>query len=81
MNVLNQLEEALKNYQTFVNIKDNNTNICRIYLTKSQKIYSLDITKKLDNIFDYNNYILLEGEICRKNLLIEIEGISKYIYG
>jgi len=81
MNVLNQLDEALKNYQTFVNIKGNNTNLCRIYLTKSQKIYSAEITKKLDNIFDYNNYILLEGEICRNNLLIEIEGISKYIYG
>ena len=81
MDVLKQLTEALKNYQTFVNIKGNDSNICRIYLTKSQTKYSVEIVKILDSIFEYNNYILLEGEICRKDLLVEIEGTSKYIYG
>ena len=81
MDVLKQLAEALKNYQTFVNIKGNESNICRIYLTKSHLKYSAEIIKTLDSIFEHNNYILLEGEICRNNLLIEIEGTSKYIYG
>ena len=80
MDVLKQLAEALENYQTFVTIKGNKSNICRIYLTKSQKKYSKEIAKELDDIFEHNNYILLEGEICRNNLLVEIEGTSEYIY-
>jgi hypothetical protein len=32
--------------------------------------------KKLDKEFDNNQYLILKGEICRKDLLIELEGIS-----
>ncbi|MDC6480268.1 hypothetical protein PQZ53_01630, partial [Gammaproteobacteria bacterium] len=74
--VLKQLDEALRNYKTFVGIKNNSTNICRIYLSKSQESNYSDIVKKLDKEFDNNQYLILKGEICRKDLLIELEGIS-----
>ena len=34
------------------------------------------VTKKLENFFGTSQYILLQGDICRSELLIEIEGIS-----
>jgi hypothetical protein len=34
------------------------------------------VTKKLENFFGSNQYILLQGDICRNELLVEIEGIS-----
>jgi chorismate lyase/3-hydroxybenzoate synthase len=74
--VLKQLDEALKNYKTFVSIKNNSTNICRIYLPKSQENNYSEIVKKLDKEFDNNKYLILKGDICRKDLLIEVEGIS-----
>ena len=74
--VLKQLDEALRNYKTFADIKNNSTNICRIYLSKSQENNYSDIVKKLDKEFDNNQYLILKGDICRKDLLIELEGIS-----
>jgi chorismate lyase/3-hydroxybenzoate synthase len=74
--VLKQLDEALRNYKTFVGIKNNSTNICRIYLSKSQENNYSDIVKKLDKEFGNNQYLVLKGDICRKDLLIELEGIS-----
>ena len=74
--VIKQLDEALENYKTFAKLESNPSNICRVYLTKYQmKNFSI-VTKKLENFFGSNQYILLQGDICRNELLVEIEGIS-----
>ena len=75
-NLKKQLNEAVKNYKTFVDIKNNNTNICRVYLSKSQIHHAQIVIKELDKIFKSNNYLLLQGDICREELLVELEGIS-----
>ena len=75
-NLMKQLNEALENYKTFVDIENNKTNICRVYLSKAQESNSYSIVNELDKIFDINRYLLLKGDICRKELLIELEGIS-----
>ena len=74
--LLKQLNEALENYKTFVDIDNNKTNICRAYLSKSQESNSNSVVNKLNKIFGNNRYLLLKGDICRKELLIELEGIS-----
>ena len=74
--VMKQLEEALENYKTFAKLEDNPSNICRVYLSKKQKNNYLSVIEKLEIFFGSNKYILLFGDICRKELLIEIEGIS-----
>ena len=75
-NLMKQLNEALENYKTFVDIENNKSNICRVYLSKAQESNSHSIVNELDKIFDINRYLLLKGDICRKELLIELEGIS-----
>ena len=75
-NLIKQLDEALKNYKTFLEIENNISNTCRVYLSKIQKDNYNIIINRLEEIFDYNQYVLLQGDICRKELLIEIEGIS-----
>lgn len=74
--VAKQLDEALKNYKTFAKLDNNPSNICRVYLTKYQTKNLSIIVKKLENFFGINQYVLLQGDICRSELLIEIEGIS-----
>lgn len=76
LNVVKQLDEALKNYRVFTKLENNPTNVCRIYLTKCQMKNISIVTKKLENFFGKNQYILLQGDICRSELLIEIEGAS-----
>ena len=75
-NIFNQLEEALKNYKNFLDIDDNPSNICRIYMSKKEKDNFQLINTKLENYFGKNKFILLYGDICRAELLIEIEGVS-----
>ncbi|MEL0101874.1 MAG: hypothetical protein VW837_00105 [Gammaproteobacteria bacterium] len=71
-----QLEESLKNYKTFLDIDDNASNICRIYMSKKEKDNFNLINSKLENCLGNNKFILLYGDICRTELLVEIEGIS-----
>ena len=74
--VAKQLDEALKNYKTFAKLESNPSNICRVYLTKYQTENLSMVAKKLENFFGTSQYILLQGDICRSELLIEIEGVS-----
>lgn len=74
-NLIKQLDESLKNYKTFLEIENNISNTCRVYLSKIQKDNYNIIINKLEEIFGSNKYVLLQGDICRKELLIEIEGI------
>ena len=74
-NIAKQLDESLKNYKIFSDIK-NKLNVCRIYVSKEQKSNIKIIEEKLDNYFKKNQYALLYGDICREELLIENEGIS-----
>ena len=74
--VIKQLKEALKNYKTFAKLESNPSNICRVYLSKYQKDNYLSVIDELEICFGSNQYVLLLGDICRKELLVEIEGIS-----
>ena len=74
--VIKQLNESIENYETFINPKNNNSNISRVYLSESQINKFPQIAEILDRKFNKNNYCLLEGDICREELLIELEGIS-----
>ncbi len=76
-NVIKQLEEALINYNNFIKPEDIILNVSRVYLSKKIEDSSVKIiNKKLEDFFGLNKYILLQGEMCRKELLIEIEGFS-----
>jgi len=75
--VLNQLNESILNYLTFMPEGDTTSNVCRVYLAKSQSANVKFIVEALDKIIGSENYVLLEGDICRKELLVEIEGIIK----
>ena len=76
MEVLKQLDESIKNYKTFIKLDENNSNILRVYLSKSQVYKYEDIVKILNKTFSENKYTLMQGEICREELLVELEGIS-----
>ena len=75
--VLNQLNESIENYKTFMIEDITTSNVCRVYLAKSQSANVKFIVEVLDKIIGSENYVLLEGDICRKELLVEIEGIIK----
>ena len=74
-NLIKQLDESLRNYKTFFEIENNISNTCRVYLSKIQKSNYKIIISKLEENFGSDKYVLLQGDICRKELLIEIEGI------
>ena len=76
-NVLNQLNEAIENYKTFMALDSTVTNVCRVYIAKSQSANLKFITEILDKVIGSENYVLLKGVICREELLVEIEGIMK----
>ncbi len=76
MEVVKQLDESIKNYKTFIKLDENNSNILRVYLSKSQAYKYEDIVKILNKTFSENKYTLMQGEICREELLVELEGIS-----
>ena len=76
LEVIDQLNESIKNYKTFINTENNSSNISRVYLSKSQGNKIREIEELLNKKFLSKKYIILEGDICRKELLVEIEGIS-----
>ena len=76
LDLKSQFDEALRNYQTFIKVENNKTNISRIYVSKLQNKDVPWIIDKLDKTFGTNNYVLLKGDICREELLIELEGVS-----
>ena len=76
LNLSAQLDEALRNYKTFIKVENNKTNISRVYVSKLQNKDIPWIKDKLDETLGYNQYILLKGDICREELLIEFEGFS-----
>ena len=76
LDLKSQFDEALRNYQTFIRVENNKTNISRIYVSKLQNKDVPWIIDKLDKTFGTNNYVLLKGDICREELLIELEGVS-----
>ena len=76
LNLNAQFDEALRNYETFIRLENNKTNISRVYVSKLQNKDLPWIKGKLDATFGSNQYILLKGDICREELLIEFEGFS-----
>tara|TARA_B100001559_G_C16396682_1_gene573800 strand:- start:114 stop:1064 length:951 start_codon:yes stop_codon:yes gene_type:complete len=74
--ILSQLEESIKNYKTFLEIDKNTSNICRVYISKKEKENFYLVNNKLENYLGIDQFILIYGDICRSELLIEIEGIS-----
>ena len=75
-----QLNEALKNYRTFINLNNNSSNISRIYITNIKDEDKLWIQQKLEKVFGMNRFIIVKGDICRKELIIEVEGVSDEKY-
>jgi ACT domain-containing protein len=60
----------------FIEPAKNISNVSRIYLSKSEVYKYADIIKILNKNFSKNKYTLMQGELCRKELLVEIEGIA-----
>ena len=76
LNLKEQLNEALKNYGTFINLNNNSSNISRIYITNIKDEDKLWIQQKLEKVFGIGRFIVVKGDICRKELIIEVEGVS-----
>ena len=76
MEVIKQLDESIKNYKMFIEPDKNISNVSRVYLSKSQLFKYAEIIKILNKNFSENKYTLMQGELCRKELLVEIEGIA-----
>ncbi len=74
-NILRQLDETLENYNTFFDYKKNLSNIARVYMPDTNDNNVQLVLSLLNKKFGKNNYALLEGDICRPELLIEIEGM------
>ena len=74
-NILRQLDETLENYNTFFDDKKNLSNIARVYMSSTSDNNIQLVSNVLNKKFGENNYALLKGDICRPELLIEIEGM------
>jgi len=74
-NMLRQLNETLENYNTFFEDKKNLLNIARVYVSNTDDNNVQLVSSVLNKKFGENNYALLKGDICRSELLIEIEGM------
>ena len=76
LNLNAQFDEALRNYETFIKVENNKTNVSRIYASKIQNKDLPWLKDKLDKTFGADKYVLLRGDICREELIIELEGVS-----
>ena len=80
LNLKEQLNEALKNYGTLISLNNNSSNISRIYITNINDEDKLWIQQKLEKVFGTDHFIIVKGDICRKELIIEVEGVSDEKY-
>ena len=48
----------------------------RIYITNIKDEDKLWIQQKLEKVFGIGRFIVVKGDICRKELIIEVEGVS-----
>jgi len=80
LNLKEQLNEALKNYGTFISLNNNSSNVSRIYITNINDEDKLWIQQKLEKVFGVDRFIIVKGDICRKELIIEVEGVSDEKY-
>ena len=80
LNLKEQLNEALKNYETLISLNNNSSNISRIYITNINDEDKLWIQQKLEKVFGMDRFIIVYGDICRKELIIEVEGVSDEKY-
>ena len=76
LNLKEQLNEALKNYETLISLNNNSSNISRIYISNINDEDKLWIQQKLEKVFGMDRFIIVYGDICRKELIIEVEGVS-----
>ena len=60
----------------FINLNNNSSNISRIYITNIKDEDKLWIQQKLEKVFGIGRFIVVKGDICRKELIIEVEGVS-----
>ena len=51
LEVIDQLNESIKNYKTFINTENNSSNISRVYLSKSQGNKIREIEELLNKNF------------------------------
>ena len=80
LNLKEQLNEALKNYETLISLNNNTSNISRIYISNINDEDKLWIQQKLEKVFGMDRFIIVYGDICRKELIIEVEGVSDEKY-
>ena len=73
LNLKEQLNEALKNYETLISLNNNTSNISRIYISNINDEDKLWIQQELEKVFGMDRFIIVYGDICEKELIIEVE--------
>ena len=79
-NLSKQFKEIILNYKNLLNITNNFSNehdIYKIYIKNN--INTDTIIKDIQKNFNENKYLIIFGDICRSELLIEIDGIKTNI--